>query len=106
MLTLAAPRWAELQHAYGSAVDIPPLLSRLSRRAELPTSAREEPLDELWQSLCHQGTPDEAAYAALPHLVDIAAARSARERPWVLHLVGSVAAPPGSDDTSSGVVGP
>jgi hypothetical protein len=35
MLSLDSPRWRELQHAYGSAADIPPALARTRIPASL-----------------------------------------------------------------------
>lgn len=65
-LSLDDPRWADLGDAYGSAADIPAAIRRL---ADGDLDATEL----LWGHLCHQGTVTHAAYAALPHLVAIAA---------------------------------
>lgn len=60
--------WAALQHAYGTAEDVPDLL-----RAAGESSAEHGPAwDELWSRLCHQDTVYTASYAALPLLADIA----------------------------------
>jgi hypothetical protein len=60
--------WASLQHAYGSAVDIPDLLVAAER-----SGAEYGPeWDEVWGCLCHQGTVYTASYAALPLLAGIA----------------------------------
>jgi hypothetical protein len=49
MLDLDSPHWAELQHAYGSAADIPNLLRHLNT---LPASeGNEEPWHSLWSAL-------------------------------------------------------
>lgn len=67
MLSLQSERWAELEHAYGSATDIPPLLARLR---ELPKSEGEsEPWFTLWSTLAHQGDVYSASFAAVPHVV-------------------------------------
>jgi hypothetical protein len=67
MLSLESPRWRELQHAYGSAADIPPLLRALE---SLPPSAgREEPWFTLWSALAHQGDVYSASFAAVPHVI-------------------------------------
>ena len=63
--------WAKLRHAYGSAVDIPGLLTR-ARSAPAPTSYRDEPWYSLWSSLYHQDDIYSASYAALPELIAIA----------------------------------
>jgi hypothetical protein len=92
MLPLDSPRWADLQHAYGSAgknasaprfwsaekglggysqmantVDC--LIQLESKPQRL--SPGEEPWDTLLSSLCHQGTVYSASFAAVPHIVEI-----------------------------------
>ena len=87
LIALDDPRWAELQHAYGAADDIPELLANLS----IPKGERSEddPIDdtwhELWGSLCHQDDVYSASFAAVPHIVD-----ALRLRPELLsvHFVG------------------
>jgi len=72
LIALDDPSWAELQHAYGAADDIPELLANLS----IPKAERSEddPIEdtwhELWSSLCHQGDVYSASFAAVPHIVD------------------------------------
>jgi hypothetical protein len=67
LLSLKSPRWSELQHAYGPASDIPPLLDQLSG---LPTSEdNSEPWFTLWSALAHQGNVYPASFAAVPHVV-------------------------------------
>ncbi|MGF0669202.1 hypothetical protein ACQRWG_15410 [Stenotrophomonas maltophilia] len=66
LIALDDPRWAELQHAYGAADDIPELLANLS----IPKGERseddsiEDTWEELWSSLCHQGDVYSASFAA------------------------------------------
>ncbi len=73
LIALDDPRWAELQHAYGAADDIPELLANLS----IPKGERseddpiEDTWEELWSSLCHQGDVYSASFAAVPHIVDV-----------------------------------
>jgi hypothetical protein len=61
-----------LEHAYGSAADIPALLRQLET---FPSSdnCRDEPWFTLWSSLCHQGDIYSASFAAVPHIIRIAA---------------------------------
>jgi hypothetical protein len=60
-------RWANLQHAYGSASDIPALLRQL---LSLPASSgRDEAWFSLWSALAHQGDVYSASFAAVPHVV-------------------------------------
>ncbi len=72
MLSLDSPRWADLEHAYGSAADIPPLLRQLS---SLPDDGGDsQPWFGLWSALAHQGDVYSASFAAMPHVVDALAA--------------------------------
>ena len=57
--------WSVLQHAYGTAEDIPALLDRAA-------ADDQEAWSELWSALCHQGTSYTASYAALPRLAEMA----------------------------------
>lgn len=67
MLNLQSNQWSELQHAYGSAEDIPELLTRLR---ELPKSeVEDEPWFTLWSALAHQGDVFSASFAAVPHVI-------------------------------------
>lgn len=68
MLDLESPRWAQLQTAYGAAVDVPDLLRALET---LPSSDdwRDEPWFSLWSALAHQGAVYSASFAAVPHVV-------------------------------------
>jgi len=76
MLNLDNPRWSELEHAYGAASDIPPLLRQLSSLP--PSQGQAEPWFTLWSALAHQGDVYSASFAAVPHVV--AALASAPER--------------------------
>lgn len=76
MLSLASTRWSELQHAYGAATDVPPLLEQL---ATLPDAAGEtEPWFSLWSALAHQGDVYDASFAAVPHVVQALASAPLR----------------------------
>ena len=67
MLALDSPRWHELSHAYGTAVDMPRALAALK---SLPESAgNAEPWFGIWSALAHQGDVYDASYAAVPHVV-------------------------------------
>lgn len=72
MLSLDDPCWSDLQHAYGSAIDVPELLRALVSSTCPKTSYQDEPWFSLWSSLCHQGDVYTASYVAVPHIVEIA----------------------------------
>jgi hypothetical protein len=79
MIALNSPRWSELNHAGGSAEDIPALICALAAETKVefsptPRDRRENPTnwDEVFDRLSHQGTFYSATYAAFPYLVDIA----------------------------------
>ncbi|UNO39076.1 hypothetical protein [Streptomyces sp. MST-110588] len=61
--------WAALEHAYGPADDVPGLL-RAAGSAD--PRAREAALEELFSSLCHQGSVYSATAAAVPFLARLA----------------------------------
>ncbi len=71
MIDLESEYWAQLDHAYGNAQDIPELLRQLY---DHPTSndPNAEPFFSLWSALCHQGDCYSASYAAVPHIVQAA----------------------------------
>jgi hypothetical protein len=72
MLLLDDPRWGQLSHAYGPAVDTPSLLRQLADKTGQHQDYADEPWFTLWSSLCHQGDVYSASYAATPHIVQIA----------------------------------
>lgn len=99
-LSLDSPRWSELRHAYGPAMDIPGLLEDVGE-------GHLDAIGELFGSLCHQGTTYAASYASAPHLVGhvtssdwppgnadavSSAARAVEARANVLILVGAIRA--------------
>ena len=72
MLPLFDPKWASLLGGYRAPFDPSKALFRLEQG--------EDAWEDLWQGLHHQGDLGEASYAALPHLVRIAA--QAKLRTW------------------------
>ena len=74
MLALDDPRWAQLEHAYGPASDVPDLLRSLEASPAPKSGYEDEPWFTLWSSLCHQDDAYTASYAAVPHVVRIALA--------------------------------
>ncbi|HLM66872.1 MAG TPA: hypothetical protein VK358_05050 [Longimicrobium sp.] len=110
--------WVELEHAYGSAGNIPRLLRRLAavpfsyedwrtRRAgnaaerflsavsgvglTVPTDEEEHPLHDLYGCLCHQGDIYSASVAAVPFLIELAAAATVIDRTGTLGLLADIA---------------
>ncbi|MFF8960185.1 HEAT repeat domain-containing protein [Streptomyces sp. NPDC014894] len=70
LVDLDGVRWADVDHAYGEADDLPGMLRALAGDEE---RAREA-LDELWSSILHQGTVYSATVTAVPFLARLAAA--------------------------------
>ncbi|MDQ4122759.1 MAG: hypothetical protein M3209_15080 [Acidobacteriota bacterium] len=91
MLDLQSSRWNELSGAYGNASDIPILLEQL-KTASPPVSYESEPWFSLWSALCHQSDVYTASYAAIPHIVAIAASKPLSERLDYIHFVSAVEA--------------
>jgi hypothetical protein len=91
MLDLRSPRWKELSHAYGSAEDIPGLLSQLKTAAP-KKDYRSEPWFSLWSALCHQGDVYTASYAGVPRIVAIRPKRPISERTAFLLIAAKIEA--------------
>jgi hypothetical protein len=71
MLSLNSPAWSTLQHAYGTASDVPELLRQLE---SFPRSeGNAEPWFSIWSALAHQGDVYTASFAAVPHVIRILA---------------------------------
>ena len=80
--------WAALEHAYGSAEDVPWLLRQL-RSAD--PKVREETLHELFFTIIHQGTRYQATAPAVPFLVELATAPDTHDRAWLVNLLAYAA---------------
>ncbi|MFF1873877.1 hypothetical protein [Kitasatospora herbaricolor] len=78
--------WSQLNHAYGTAQDIPGLLDAMSPDPE------DACWERLWSCLCHQGAVFTASYAALPALAGAARRWSVTERRMPLYLAGAIVA--------------
>ena len=72
MLSLDSPEWANLEHAYGRASDIPELLRRLEGEGS------SEPWFSIWSALAHQGDVYSASFAAVPHVIRVLATAPAK----------------------------
>ena len=82
------PNWRELRHAYGSAEDIPGIISALRPDPKSPA------WEDLWSRVCHQGTTYSASPAVLPFLLSISSNWSTTDRAMPLALAGSIVAAP------------
>ncbi len=72
--------------AYGKASDIPMLLEQLESAA-LSSDPQSEPWFSLWSALCHQSDVYDATYAAIPHIVAIAASKPKEERLGFINFI-------------------
>ena len=90
MLDLDSDRWSQLEHAYGSAADIPALLRALPSATVRSLDSEQEPWFTLWSALCHQSDVYTASFAALPHIVAAAQQRQPIDRTEYLLLAGSI----------------
>jgi len=68
MISLDDERWSILEHAHGTAENVPGLLRALAEFPEIE-DFETEPYHSLWSALCHQGDVYSASYAAVPHIV-------------------------------------
>jgi hypothetical protein len=97
-LPLDSDRWAELEHAYGEASDVPAWLEALGRGDETIEWDEEGEVEiwhPIWSALCHQGSVHTASHAAVPHLVALALAQEPAARRPYWQIVGAIAV---SDD--------
>jgi HEAT repeat len=80
--------WAGLEHAHGSAADVPGLLRAL--RAAEP-EVRKKAQWHLYGNIFHQGTRYEASAYAAPFLIELLADPATPERNEILGLLTSLA---------------
>lgn len=78
--------WSQLDHAYGTAEDIPGLLRQLE------PGGSDRVWSDLWSRLCHQGSVYSASHAALPTLTRLAHEWSPGDRDRPLMLAGAILA--------------
>ena len=93
MLPLDDKLWSVLATAYGDARRVPKLLGDLegdrdSWEWSAPWSL--DPWGSVWESLCHQGDAYSASYAAVPHVVRMAADRPPTAQLKAIFFVASV----------------
>jgi len=85
MMAGTTPNWSRLKHAYGSASDLLRLFEGIG-----DPEAGDVAWEDLWASLCHQGTVYTASFAALPAPVDIATGRKPGACRQALGLAGRI----------------
>jgi hypothetical protein len=78
------PDWANLEHAYGSAADLPELLGKLSPDLKAPV------WHELFSKVCHQGSVYSASFHVLPYLAEAAAQWPPESRVMPLTLAAAI----------------
>ena len=84
MLPLESPRWGALRQAYGTAEDVPRLISAFASVDD--ESSRAELWFALWRMLWRVDAVFDGAYAAVPHLLDASVTRTPGERVQAIHL--------------------
>ncbi len=79
--------WASMEHAYGSAEDVPMLLRGLL--SELPDE-RERALDGMYGAVHHQGDVYDSTLACIPFLFDVIGQAGLPDRGSVVELLASI----------------
>jgi len=80
--------WSTLEHAYGSAADVPGLIRDL---ISADKSVRENAVYELHGNIWHQGTTYEATASAVPYLAGLVANGPREMRVEILALLTEIA---------------
>jgi len=87
--------WASMEHAYGSAEDVPMLLRGLL--SELPDE-RERALDGMYGAVHHQGDVYDSTLACIPFLFDVIGQAGLPDRGSVVELLASIGGTDLEDD--------
>jgi hypothetical protein len=82
--------WSTLEHAYGSAADVPVLIRAL-QTASPDDPGEDSPLYSLFGNIWHQGTVYEATAYAVPFLIELAGLRTTPDRVGILQLLAAIA---------------
>jgi hypothetical protein len=80
--------WQALTHAYGSAGEVPPQLQALTSPDAL---ARDHACEELYASVCHQGSAYEASAPVAAVLIELAGDPATPDRHRVLEFLAALA---------------
>src|SRR5690242_12178995 len=84
---LDAVPWPDLEHAYGSASDVPDLLRKL---LEPDPRVRSDGLSTLYSNVFHQGTRFPVAPYVVPFLIELCANPAVPDRGHLLVYWGSL----------------
>lgn len=79
--------WTALEHAYGSADDVPSMLRAL---ASGDAAERASALDEFYRAVHHHGNVYDSTVASLPFLFELAADTDVADRGPVIELITSI----------------
>ncbi|QDY79009.1 PBS lyase [Streptomyces qinzhouensis] len=79
--------WAGLEHAYGSAGDVPGLLRGL---ASPDPAVRESALDGMYGAVHHQGDVYDSTLACIPFLLELVADPAVPDRGGIVELLTSI----------------
>lgn len=96
--------WRQLSHAYGSARDVPQMFRALLSE---DAAVRDQALESMSASLCHQGTVYSATVAAVPLLIELLQMPEVQDKDEILVLLACVAhgygedAPPEAQDSDN-----
>jgi len=85
---LGAVDWAALEHAYGSAGDVPELIRALRDR---DPEVRNRALWQLWGNIYHQGSRFQASAAAVPFLLELVVDPATPGRSEIVRLLAALA---------------
>ncbi|MFI0961612.1 HEAT repeat domain-containing protein [Streptomyces sp. NPDC021080] len=86
--------WASMEHAHGSAADVPELLRGLA--SPLPQE-REAALDGMYGAVHHQGDVYDSTLASIPFLFALAGHTELPDRDGIVELLASIGGPDDGD---------
>lgn len=90
MMSIDEVDWSQLEHAYGSAADVPDLWAAFLRQDSTGKYADGSAADSLWAAICHQGDLFSATNALVPYLIERALCEGEPVRADALSLLGSI----------------
>src|SRR5436190_7158853 len=93
--------WSSLQHAYGTAEDVPTLIRALISPSP---DERRAAITKLYSNLWHQGTVYEATSHAVPFLIELAVSDKTPDSHEVLSYLGELAGGTSYADVHRGIM--